>query len=352
MDDISFSQEFPFTEKARNVLKKSGVSLDSAPKQAFEIARELVLFSAAGKQKMFELSNPSEEDLMNELMAFPIAKMLVSVMKHPRIIEKFSMMIEKKTFSYLTTAKKQKELSVDLALELGINFSLLEGEFFVQLPLTEFLQINFNDEELKLVNLAVSGGNIFLATNDFARFLSEVAYKKVFDSLPISADDIPGEFKQFARAIENQIGSIERKDFDLKVSGKANPNFFPPCMKALYVDLLAGKRLSYTARITIASFLYQVGFSQEELLVLFSKSPDYKPHIARYHIARIFDKKLSAPGCKKIKEYGLKIKECEQECNYKHPLRYYLSKVRQSKKQIVSEKPEREKASIGGSGAE
>ncbi|MCX6801314.1 MAG: hypothetical protein NTZ73_03945 [Candidatus Diapherotrites archaeon] len=351
MDDLSFSQKFPFTEKARAILKKSNISIQSAPPEAVKKAALMVSRAAAGKQYLLEMNNPSEEILSHEIIAFPVAKMFVSAMSQPRIAEKFSMMIERNTFSHLSAAKNPRKLSIDLAEELGVKFLLAEKkEFFVEVPLLEYLKINFNDEELKLVNQSVLCGKVFLNGMDFARFLSEIAYKKVFDSLPIAGEDISREFKQMARSIETQIGSIERKEFDLKVSGKINPNFFPPCMKALYSDLAAGKKLSYAARVTVASFLYKVGFTQEELTALFAKSPDYKPHIARYHILRIFEKKLSAPGCKKIKEYGLKVKGCEQECGENHPLQYYMRKLRQSRRIAESPKPEKEisKAWSGG----
>jgi len=45
---------------------------------------------------------------------------------------------------------------------------------------------------------------------------------------------------------------------------------------------------------------------------------------------RIFEKELSAPGCRKIKDYGLRVKECDKECTHKHPMQYYLREIRQN----------------------
>ncbi len=192
------------------------------------------------------------------------------------------------------------------------------------------MNIYFVDNETKLINKSVDGGRVFLGVNDFARFLSEKTYKKIYDSLPIPKEAIPKKYQALARSIDSQLIKIEKKNFDLRLTGKVNPDFFPPCMKTIYAQQLAGEGLSYYARLSLGAFLYQAGMSKVDLLSLFSKSPDFKKHIAEYHINRIFEKELSAPGCRKIKDYGLRVKECDKECTNKHPMQYYLQKLRQN----------------------
>jgi DNA primase large subunit len=234
-----------------------------------------------------------------------------------------------------------KNLCLQLADDFGVKYFLSEEKsFFVEIPLDEYLKIYFIDEETKLINKPLLKGKVFLNLNDFARFLAEKAYAKVFDSLPINKDSVPKDFLSFARSIDSQLVSIEKKNFDLKLTGRIDPNLFPPCMRGLYADQLSGKKLHYMARLALASFLYQLGMSKTELLSLFAKSPDYKKNIAEYHINRVFEKALSAPGCKKLQEYGLRVKECEKECTFKHPVQYYLSKLRvQNRVKNKSEKP-------------
>jgi len=327
----SFFEKFPFSEKAKQKLKEIGISPDDVPEQA--IRKAALMISKANSNKKYDLdpTTLTEEMIETELMAFPIAKLFLSLMKTPNIIEKFSEFMMKKTFNELVDNNDSKNLCLLLADDFKIKYALSEENgFFVEIPLLEYLDIYFVDNETKLINKSVEAGKVFLGVNDFARFLSEKTYKKIFDSLPINKDLIPKKFQTLARSIDSQLITIEKKNFDLRLSGKVDPDFFPPCMKTLYAQQLAGESLSYYARLSIGAFLYQVGMSQQDLLTFFSKSPDFKKHIAQYHVSRIFEKELSAPGCRKMKDYGLRVKECDKECNHKHPMQYYLNKMRQS----------------------
>jgi len=330
MDGLFF-EKFPFSEKAKQKLKEIGISPEDVPEHAIRKAALIISRANANKKYDLDSANLTDEMVEIELMAFPIAKMFLSLMKTPNIIGKFSELMMKKTFDELVDNKDSKNLCLLLADDFKIKYTLSEEDgFFVEVPLLEYLNIYFVDNETKLINKSVEGGKVFLGVNDFARFLSEKTYKKIFDSLPISKEAIPKKYQSLARSIDSQLIKIEKKDFDLRLTGKVNPDFFPPCMKVLYAQQLAGETLSYYARLSIGAFLYQVGMSKQDMLSFFSKSPDFKKHIAEYHISRIFEKELSAPGCRKIKDYGLRVKECDTECHYKHPMQYYIGKMRQN----------------------
>ncbi len=333
MQELLFLQLFPYSEKAREYLKKEGLSLEDLPEQAVKRAALMVSRASAGKIYLLDLTKPSEDVLRNEIIAFPVAKMFVSAINNEQLIEKFSLMIQRSTFQNLMNSKNRTELCLDLAREFGVKYSLSEEKsFFVEISLTDFLAIEFNDEELRLINQAIEKGKVFLDLNDFARFLSELAFIKVKSSLPIDKSHIPKQILQLAKSLENQIYTIEKKKFDLSLIGKIEPEFFPPCMKIIYTQQLEGKKLPYLSRLSLASFLRQLEMNESEMLKLFSKSPDYQEHLAKYHIKRIFDKQLSAPGCAKLRDYGLRVKECEKECKYKHPVQYYIAKFRSNNK--------------------
>ncbi len=339
MDQLTFAQKFPFSESARNYLKELNVSTKGLPEAAIKKSALMVSRAFSGSMYTIDFSNPQTDILELELMAFPIAKMFVSLMRTPNIIEKFSFMVYKNTFNNLIESKDAKELCLQLADDFKIKYSFSEEKtFFVKVPLLEYLKINFIDPESKLLNKPTNKGEVLLNVNDFARFLAEKSYVKVFDSLPIKKEEIPKELHNLARSIDSQLVVIEKKNFDLKIFGKIDSGLFPPCMAVLYQDQLAGKKLSYMGRLSLASFLYQLGMSKTELLTLFSKSPDFKKHIAEYHINRIYEKQLSAPACKKLWEQGLRVKECEKECKFKHPVAYYTAKLRISNRAKNSKK--------------
>ncbi len=332
MVDLVFCALFPFSEKARDFLKEKNVALDNIPDHV--VKRAALMISRANSAQDYKIDLSTTRDVLeNEIIAFPTAKLIISSMKTPNVIEKFCSLIRKRTFDVLVSSESSKELCFSLADDFALAYTISEKDILrVELKLIDYLGIDFVDDESKLINKHVRGGKVLLTLNDFARFLSEKAYKKVKDSLPIDKKRIPKVFEVYARSIDPQLAVIEKKNFDLRVTGKVDPELFPPCIKTLYVDQTAGKKLSHMARVVLASFLFQVNMPKQDVSALFAKSPDYKKHLADYHIDRIFQKKFSAPACKKIAEFGLKVKECEKECTYTHPLRYYLAKMRMKNK--------------------
>jgi DNA primase large subunit len=329
MEKLSFAQKFPFSNTARDYLKKIDVDLNHLPESA--IKRAALMVSRASSKTVYGFNQPelSKSAQETEVIAFPIAKMFVSLMRAPNILEKFSLMIQKSVFSELIEGAQPKDLCIELADDLKIKYELMvESDFFALVPLLSYLEIYFVDDETKLVNKPLEKGSVLLTLNDFARFISEVAYARVFSSLPIDKEQIPKQLHSLSKSLESQLVVIEKKNFDLKLVGKIDPTLFPPCMSVLYSDQLAGKKLSYWARLSLASFLYQLGMSKSELMSLLAKSPDFNSKIAEYHVNRIFEKELSAPGCKKMREYALNVPACDKECSYKHPVQYYLAKLR------------------------
>ncbi|MEI7961054.1 MAG: hypothetical protein WCI04_01845 [archaeon] len=353
MDSLVFAQKFPFSESARSHLKVLDVQVDDISEQVIKKAALMVSRAFSGGKYDLGVLNPQKELLESEVMAFPVAKMFVSLMKTPNLPKKLAFFIYKNTFNYLVNDSDSKNLCIALADDLKLNYSLAnEKGFLAEVPLLEYLKIYFIDAELKLMNMPTNKGVVFLNPNSFARFLAEKAYAKVFDSLPIPEAQVPKKFHALARSLDSQLVIVEKKNFDVKLQGKVDPELFPPCIAAVYTNQLAGKKLSYVERLTLAAFLYQVGMTKEDLMLVQSKSPDFDKRIAEYHVDRIFEKQLSAPSFKKIHdEYGLRVKECDAvEGNFKHPVQLYISKLRvknrmknNKKSEIKPEKAEAQK---------
>lgn len=325
MNGLFFAQKFPYTEKSKNILKEINIDFDEISEQAMKRAALLILKANSNKEYEVDLSSNSRELLKNEIVAFPIAKLLISTMQIPNLFEKFSLIIAKKTFTYLVEDDDAKEICLELADDFKLKYDLSDIEF-ISIDLIDYLNNYFIFSESKLINKKIIGGKVYLNVNDFARFLSEKAYKKVFDSLPISKENIPKKFLKLSKNIEGQLSNIQQKHFDEKIIGKVTPNYFPPSIKRIYENGLAGQKINHYERLTIGGFLRQVGMTPEQIIQFFSKAPNYKKQLTEYHVKRIFESELSAPGYAKMNEYGIIIEQ--EEKKFKHPLQYYKSKMK------------------------
>ncbi len=338
MNGLFFEQKFPYTERAKNHLKQKKILLEDVSEE--EIKKALILIIRAHKEQDYlpEITNPDKENCEKEVIAFPTAKLLLSAMNITGLEEKFSDLFRKKTMSEILSEKDLESIALELADDFGIKYELCEKDFFLKIILTDYLENYFRDEESKLVNKHVEKGFVYMNTNDFARFLSEKAFKKIIDSLPIKKESIPKNIQKIARNASSQLRTIQQKNYNQKISAKINTKNFPPSMLELYNRQLGGEKLGHYERLTIALFLRQIGMNKGEMLSFFSKSPDYKKHVAEYHVDRIFEKELSAPSFKKMDDYGINI--TLEEKKYSHPVRYYLAKTRANnrKKNFKGEK--------------
>lgn len=325
MEALIFAQKFPFSERAKSYLKDSKLSLEDVSESEIKRAALIISRAFSGKNYVLDAINAGEEIYRREIIAYPISRLIVSAMSTKNMNEKFANLIRKKTFSEIVNDTKSKEICLDLAEDFKLKYGI-EENFFVSISLLDYLENYFIDEETKIVNKIVSKGKVYLNINDFARFLSEKAYAKVVESLPIQGENIPKKFVQLAKNISSQVYSLQQKDFEEKISGKIDPNLFPPSMKNLYEKQLSGEKLTYYERLAIGGFLQQVGMQKQEMLNFFSKSPDFKKHIAEYHINRIYEKGLSAPSYKKMGEFGIIVSKDEKK--FVHPVKYYLSQIR------------------------
>ncbi len=326
MEALVFAQKFPFSERAKNYLKESKLSIEDVSESEIKRAALIISRAFSGKNYVLDAINAGDEIYKREIIAYPISKLIISAMSTKNIKEKFADLIRKKTFSEIVNDTNSKDICLDLADDFKLKYEL-EESFFVSINLLDYLENYFIDEETKIVNKIVSNGKVYLNINDFARFLSEKAYAKVVESLPIQGENIPKKFVQLAKNISSQVYSLQQKDFEEKISGKIDPNLFSPSMKNLYEKQLSGEKLTYYERLAIGGFLQQIGMQKQEMLNFFSKSPDFKKHIAEYHINRIYEKGLSAPSYKKMDEFGIIVSR--EEKKFVHPVKYYLVQLRE-----------------------
>ncbi len=333
-EQLQFAQKFPFSETARKILREINPSIEHIPEEILN--RAAVMISHASKGKPYNISIKSTEMLEQEIAAFPVAKILVSLMKDKFLFKSFASMVAKSTFLYLEKSPNRKQLSLDLAEELGLDVSVVsEKGSFVEMHLPQFLGIRFNDPALKLVNQKLSNGKVKLNINTFCRFVSEKVFVIVHESLPVKTAGLPNFYKTVARQLSQKIKGSQLRDFNFKVEGSLNPNAFPPCLASLYQKQLAGESLPHMARFFLASFLNAVGMPQRQILEAFKKSPNYDEKIASYQVKRITEQNYSPASCEKIKTYGLCT---DTDCRVKHPMTYYhraLRNLRQQNKKPV-----------------
>ncbi len=324
--ELQFAQRFPFSSKAKQIVKESGFSLGNIPEEVVNRAKVMLNNAALRKDFILDEISRNSDLMLNEVNAFPLAKIFLSIINNENLNTNFCKMFSSACFHYLEKDEKNAFL-FELIDDLKIKYELSPNTFsFAVVPLIEFLSVSFEEEFMKLVNQRVEKGRVYLNRNDFIRFVSQKVFFLIFSSLPLPVTGIPKKLKDTAKQLSSEL-VYRRKKFEFQKTGVINPNLFPPCIANLYSNLLEGKKLSYLARYDLASFLSAIGMNEEKLMELFKNSPDYKEYLARYHIKRILKQNYAPASCAKLKEHEVcsKTPECER---FKHPITYYYTKLK------------------------
>jgi DNA primase large subunit len=193
---------------------------------------------------------------------------------------------------------------------------------FAKVALSDFMQANTREDFLKLVNVALENGTVFLDRSAFVRFLSELAARRVTTSLPVPLKEVPSSLIAVAGQLKSQLAARQKAEFDLKSLGVVEADAFPPCMAKMYSELLSGKNANHAARFNLATFLAAVGMPLDQMVDVYRHAPNFDEKVTRYQLGKIAGKgkqRYSPSSCAKMREYEL----CVANCPVSHPIQFY-----------------------------
>ena len=89
-----------------------------------------------------------------------------------------------------------------------------------------------------------------------------------------------------------------------------NPKVLPPCIRKILIDIENGENIPHQARFAVTSMLLSLGLKVEEIVSLFSKSPDFDEEKTKYQIEHIAGRRgggtrYTPPSCSTMRTYGI-----------------------------------------------
>lgn len=330
--DLKFAFCFPFSSRAKYIVKNNISSLDDVSEQIFFRAKSylhLSFFNEYRKKGFVFPSVPSNPDmLLEDVLSFPVAKILVSFSKDSSFHKSFARLYSEYFLHFFNNLDSDSQLSVLFELSKNFNISpkLIDLDL-ISVSLEDYLSLSFYPDYLKLINQDVSDGVVFFSVKKFSIFVSELIFSFIFYSLPVPLDSVPKKFSVFAKSVLNEFSNIRANQIEFSAIGVIKPEAFPPCMKQMYDSLLSGANLSHLERFDIATFLVELGMSQEKVIELFSKQPNFDRDTTTYQVSRLIEKKISSPSCAKLKEQGFACLDCSSV----HPISAYKKNLKFSK---------------------
>jgi DNA primase large subunit len=350
ISQLQLARKYPFSLHAKSVVKQLVPDLTRIEPASFEAALAMVdacsVTSPKARRKFVE-NHFSKRDLsyaeflQNDVLAFPLAKIILSQLKHPLLFERFAQLMGDLTFDYLNAEKDKVGIFSDIARDLNAPVHVsLDDVPVVSLSLPVYLSIPFRDAQLHLVHQPLEKGVVKLEWNLACRWMAERVHAHVLQSLPVDTQGLPPLFSEIQKAAQSRLQEVRAHEAKLTISSGLVLEAFPPCMDKLYSDITSGVNIPHMARFDLATFLVNVHMPFEDIISVFAKASNYDEKITRYHVGNLAGKNgktYSSPACAKIREHGLCI---SRTCNVTHPLQFYQ---RELTTPTVKEKKEDEK---------
>lgn len=321
IEELKTLARYPFLEEARRYVEKLGLTIE-------KIGEHPVYSTAInlGKQRILNLLEnkfrpEADEKIGLELLilSYPIARIFTSLTGNRILAARHANVEANLTYNYLKKENKKTvdRIKEDLKLKVKDNVDLVG-----YLNLTK--KLIKEDTRWKLVNRTLNKGQISLTEGDDLILIREAVRQKVLE--PIKLKTPPESMKKTL----NELKGIFTMTMEEPEVEFLDEKAIPKCISYI-ISLLQKGEANHSTRFILATFLIGLGLKEEEMLKIFSSSPNYNEEKTMYQLGFLMGQKsntkYTCPACVTIKSYGL----CKADCNVKHPLQYYRKNTKEGK---------------------
>jgi DNA primase large subunit len=277
-----------------------------------------------------------------ELLSYPVARVLVSLLSTPGVVEKYAaaeaaLAHQRFTDDFDADARlrstDRERLSLDALLA---DFDLATavtptGDGGFRIGATDYLRFasGLDEDRWRLVSRELNDGRLPVSRTELYTLLREAVRRRVAEGLPLS---VPGGI---ADALAPEVGTLREAiaDVDADLSGSPDavvPDLFPPCVRALLDRAGDEESLPPNARFALVAFLSGLDIEAEELLEFYGADDLELGESLRYQFERLAGERGPAfpiPSCATMVEEGLCVNRDDVCEEITHPVAYYATRL-------------------------
>ena len=355
--------KYPFFASAREAVAAAGVSLPelvAADATAVERARERVeraLLEGTVASESGAFPGESAHDAQAELLSYPIARILVSLLDSDPAIEKYAAAEaatamervrrdletddELRSVSSATVALDELLAEFDLADAVRPDATVPAGSAarggtgagrdpdHYRIDVGPYLRLTSPEwgDSWRLVNRALADGAVRVSREELLAALEAAVENRVAEGLPF--EDLE---EQLAEALESRVADLRRLLSERTYAEPPDvvaPALFPPCMTNLIEKAERDAALSATESFALMSFLVGIGMTPDEV-VAFCADTSLDAEGIRYQTEFLTDERgtqYPPPTCETLANYGICHNEDDHMRVAADPLSYYEKRV-------------------------
>ena len=332
MDSLQAAR-YPFLSGSAQYAEENSADIESLIKSpSYESARKRGLervLSAISQYKVSDVSLLQEYDRLMEVLSYPYARMIVSCV-NDRFLTKRYALAEASRMNDLLLNDRRSEMAVAEELEVR---STVDSEGMISMHFSDYLRFShvMKAVEWKLINTDLKDGFVRLSSDRFDRLLQNALQERIEAELPLN---MPDGFRKAMRGDTDHVSMIlsdTKKKLSPTGGGGMNPDYLPPCIKAILASAQNGVNLPHSARFALVSYLHALGLSYEQIIGLFAQSPDFDESKSSYQIKHITGEErggegYTPPECATMKTNGICFDPDNLCAKINHPLSYYRIK--------------------------
>jgi DNA primase large subunit len=346
-----FHANYPFLEASRMAVREADIGL-AAIITAGGADGDRHLAVERGMQRVERalldgtidvLEGERHPGVQAELLSYPVARVLVSLLDAPGAIAKYASAEAETAAARFTEDFERLDDDQETPENGKVPLSYFLHEFDLagrvahedpgfSMAVTAYLPLasGFEGQRWRLVNRALADGEVTITEDELHDLLREAVRQRVAAGLPTQ---VPDEIRE---GLTDEVAELEDAFSEIDVSQNIDtlaPEAFPPCVTSLLDRAKAGEDVPAHAEFALVSFLASANADDEEMFDLAGVESDTVKTAIRYRVARVGDEsgaQYAPPSCETMQAYG----ECpvadeesgveDDRCDtIAHPLAYY-----------------------------
>jgi len=349
--------KYPFFEGAREAVGNASASLptlvaEDAP--AVERARERVeraLLEGTAEPESGGFDGSESGDAARaELLSYPIARILVSLLDSEPAIEKYAAAEAATALNRIRAdLETDDELRSTSRPTVGLDEVLAEFDLadavraeptrggrdpaHYWIGVGAYLRLTSPSwgESWRLVNRALSDGAVRVSREELLEALGAAVEERVREGLPFDLEAGEG----IAADLESRVAELKRLLSERTYTGPVDvvaPELFPPCMTNLIEKAERDVTLSPPEAFALMAFLVGIGMTPDEV-VAFCADTSLDAEGIRYQTEYLHDDRgtqYPPPTCETLANYGICHNEDDHMRVAPDPLAYYETRVEEA----------------------
>ena len=246
-----------------------------------------------------EIDVPHSEDaLISRILSYPLARIIVSCIGDKRFMKRYALK-EAELFRKLLIKEWESGTERDFFVMMGekLGLSVNIGDDWASMDAISYVKntAQMKDPRKKLLFQDVRDGMVYFHRKSegdehmdvIFRSFQQALQERIDSELPLN---VPSELCESMSPIISVLRFIVNnyyENYSLKDLGEVEVEKFPPCMKRLYAMAKSGTNLPHSGRFALTAFLHHIGMSIDDIVKVFSASPDFNESITRYQVRHI-----------------------------------------------------------------